>query len=76
MTTAIISRGNSRIAQYLDNASQSIGQYFHQSAIFSKQPAYEELVSIWEECQTPNWDGDGAFPIQEATFTNAYFFCH
>jgi hypothetical protein len=68
------SRGNSEIAQYLDLTSQAKGQYFRESAVFSKQPAYDELVSVWDECKTANWDGYNALPVKEQTFYNTYFF--
>ncbi len=74
MTSATISRGNSETAQYLNNASQSNSQHFQQLASLSKQSAYEELINIWEECKTDNWDGYNALPIQKQTFKNTYSF--
>jgi hypothetical protein len=74
MTATIMSRGNSKTAQYLDNTNPVKEQYFRQSAAFSKQPAYNELVTVWEECKTANWDGDEAFPVREETFRNTYYF--
>jgi hypothetical protein len=74
MPPPLMFRGNSPTAQYLDNASQANGQYFRQSAVFSKQPAFDQLITIWEECKTPNWDGDDAFPVGEQTFSYAYHF--
>jgi hypothetical protein len=35
---------------------------------------YNELIKIWEACKAPNWDGYGALPVQEATFSNACAF--
>jgi hypothetical protein len=74
MTSVNISRGNSEVALYLDKASQAKSQYFHQSASFSKQSAYEDLINVWEECKTDNWDGYNAFPVQKQTFKNTYSF--
>jgi len=73
-TLTIMSRGNSPTAQHLDSTNQTRGQHFRQSAAFSKQPAYSELVTAWEECKTANWNGDDALPVREETFTSAYFF--
>ena len=72
MTLATITRGNSVTAQYLDTTSQEKRQYFRQSAALTKQSAYDELVNVWEECKTANWDGYNAFPVQEQTFNKTY----
>ena len=40
----------------------------------TKQPAYEELRAIWNQCRTGNWDGDGAEPIGAETLRNAHGF--
>jgi hypothetical protein len=69
-----MSRGNSKTAQYLDITSQAKGQYFQQSAIFGAYAAYNDLIAVWAECKTANWDGYDAFPVQEQTFLNTYFF--
>ena len=74
MTPATISRGNSPTAQYLDNTSQANKQYLLNSTTFSNQSAYEELVNVWNECKTPNWDGYDSLPVLEETFINTYLF--
>jgi hypothetical protein len=33
-----------------------------------------ELIQTWEQCNTPNWDGYGAFPVQAETLTHARAF--
>jgi len=72
MTTAILPRGFSSTAAYIDQVSRVNQQYFAHTAAFSKQPAIDELAATWAECRTPNWDGYDAFPIQEATLNYAY----
>jgi hypothetical protein len=74
MTTAIRPPGISLAAQYLDKASKAQGKYFSESAAFGKQSAYEELLTVWEECKTSNWDGQEAFPVKEQTLNNARSF--
>jgi hypothetical protein len=34
----------------------------------------DELRAVWAECRTANWDGNGAFPVQEETNKNACYF--
>jgi hypothetical protein len=74
MTTAYMSRGSSPTAQYLDQARQAKGQHFHESAAFSKQPALDELITVWRACKAANWDGYDAFPVREQTFWQAWRF--
>lgn len=74
MILATMLRGNSETAQYLDKTSQAKSQYFRESAAFSKQPAYNELFSVWNECKISNWDGYQAFPVKEETLFNTYSF--
>jgi hypothetical protein len=73
MILTTMPRGNSATAQYLDITRQAKEQHFRESAAFSKQPAYNELVGVWEECKIANWDGYNAFPVQVQTFRNTYF---
>jgi hypothetical protein len=35
---------------------------------------YDELRAVWAECRMANWDGNGAFPVQEETNKNACSF--
>lgn len=74
MTTTIMSRGNSLTAEYIDQISRKNQQYFAQTAAFSKQPTIDELLTIWADCRTPNWDGYDAFPVKERTLNYAYAF--
>lgn len=36
------------------------------------QEALQELASVWDECQQPDWDGFGAMAVESATFSAAY----
>lgn len=72
MTTAILPRGVSPTAAYIDQVSRDNQQYFAHTARFSKQSAIDELVTTWAECKTPNWDGYDAFPVKEETLNYAY----
>jgi hypothetical protein len=66
-------KGNSPTALYLDTeAGAAKRQHFESSATFGKQSAYSELSRIWQACQSPNWDGDGAYPVETATLQNTY----
>lgn len=72
MTTAILPRGVSSTAAYIDQVSRHNQQYFARTAAFSKQPAIDELVTTWAECAPPNWDGYDALPVKEETLNYAY----
>lgn len=72
MTTAILPRGVSRTANYIDEVSCRNQQYFTHTAALSKQLAINELATTWAECRTPNWDGYNAFPVKEETLNYAY----
>ena len=72
MTTASMSRGNSSTAAYIDQINQANQRHFAQTAALSKQPAIDELLTIWAECKRPDWDGYDAFPVQESTLNYAY----
>ena len=74
MTTALISRGSSLTAAYIDQVDQANQQYLTQTVAFSKQPAIDELATTWEECRVSNWDGYAAFPVKEETLNYAYAF--
>jgi hypothetical protein len=42
------------------------------SVTFSRQPAFEQLWDTWQECKDGNWGIDGALPIEQETYNNAY----
>jgi hypothetical protein len=68
-----MTRGNTEVAQLL-NKVNPVRRYSEQSATFSKQYVYNELINIWNDCKTPNWDGDNAYPVEPATFRNTHAF--
>ncbi|NJO85820.1 MAG: hypothetical protein HC818_03630 [Synechococcaceae cyanobacterium RM1_1_27] len=72
MTMAIFPRGVSSTADYIDKVSRNNDRYFANTAALGKQPAIEELVTTWNECKTPNWDGYSAFPVKVETLNYAY----
>jgi hypothetical protein len=63
--------GNSKIAQYLGKTAQARGRHFEKTAALTKEPAFNEIISTWQSCKVPNWDGEGAQPIQDQTTLNA-----
>jgi hypothetical protein len=66
--------GYSSTANYIAEINQNNSQHFSQSIVLGKQSAYNELIKLWDECKTPDWDGYEAFPIQERTFQKAWAF--
>ena len=74
MTTALLSRGYTETAQYLDQTNQYMGQHFRESVALGKRPAFNELAEVWEECSRPNWDGYDALPVQIKTLRYAKLF--
>lgn len=74
MTTATLPKGSSLTATYIDQINQNNQRYFAQTAAFSKQPAIDELATIWAECSTPDWDGYDAFAVKAETLNYAYAF--
>src|SRR5262245_51649772 len=47
-------------------------QAFRGSAALGNQPAIDELISVWEECREPDWDGHGALPVSQKSLDDAY----
>lgn len=74
MATLSLQRGNSATAEYLAATQPSKNEYFDASASLSKRLALSELISVWNECNTPNWDGYNALPVNGVTAQNAYQF--
>jgi len=60
--------GSTTTANYIEK----INQHFSKSVVFGKQQAYNELIELWDECKTPDWDGYDALPVLEKTFQNAW----
>ena len=72
MATLNKTMGSSKIANDIDKINQNNSQYFSQSAVLGKRSAYNELIELWDECQSLDWDGYGALPVEEKTFQNAW----
>jgi hypothetical protein len=47
-------------------------KHLSQSITYSRQPAFEELWDTWQDCKDGNWGVDGALPIEQQTYHNAY----
>jgi hypothetical protein len=72
MPSISLSKGNSETASYLDQkVNQVQKQHFKSSAALGRTPTRNELLKIWQESSTPNWDGDGAMPVDLLTYINA-----
>lgn len=67
-------KGISEAAEIVEKASRRQSDHFNQSVTFSKQPTYDELWDVWQDCKEPNWDGYDAIPVDRGTFQNAYRF--
>jgi hypothetical protein len=67
-------QGFSQAAEFLDNLKRQALKRFGESAAFSKQPAYDQLGEVYEAYRQPNWDGEGAEPIEQDALRNAYEF--
>jgi hypothetical protein len=50
-------------------------QHLQGSAFFgNQQVVFHTLENVFEECKTPNWDGNGALPVLETTHKKASYF--
>lgn len=74
MTNLVLQNGVSDAARALENANRANYDHLSESATFSKQPAYDELGEVWEDCRDPNWDCYDAVPVEQDTLRNAYIF--
>lgn len=53
---------------------QTISNRFISSQI--RDDLRDELLEIYSECKEPNWDGEGAFPVELETLKRAIEFLH
>lgn len=74
MTNATLPRGFSDEARYVAETTKESYEHLGKSATFSKQPAYDELGGVWDECNKPNWDCHDAMPVEQDALRNAYMF--
>ncbi|EAQ81991.1 hypothetical protein [Blastopirellula marina] len=63
--------GFSDAAKAIKAERVSARRHMNQLATFSIDPAIRELLSVWNNCRTPNWDGYGATSVSETTVRNA-----
>ena len=68
----VLVEGFSEAAVLLEKTSRRQSAHLNKSVTFSKEPAYEELWDVWQECKESNWDGYDAFPVDQETYRNAY----
>ena len=66
--------GISEAARFSESANQEAEERLSETASFSKQPAYDELAEVWQNCRVPNWDGSDALPVEQDTLRYAYQF--
>jgi hypothetical protein len=65
-------KGNSETAFYLEQKVNHLRkQHFRSSAALGQLRARNELLKIWQDSCAPNWDGDGALPVELVTYINA-----
>ncbi len=75
MREAVIIRGVSGVAQYIEDATRRDRRYLHKSSAFGIQSVLrDELAEAWEECHQPNWDGYDALPVSRDALRNMYTF--
>lgn len=72
----ISQRGTSDSARYVVARAAEIWKGVDSafSLAGTKREAMQELCGIFEQCQTPDWDGYGALPVEAATYQDAYRF--
>jgi len=71
-TRPLLVPGLSDAAQIVADASRKNYGRLAELETYSKQPAYEELWDVWQQCRQANWDGYDALPVQQETYHNAY----
>jgi hypothetical protein len=64
--------GFSDEAKVVAEATHAERRRLSQTNAFSKNPLFDELGTVWEECRHPNWDGYDALPVSQDTLRNAY----
>ena len=75
MNDALLYRGVSDAARYVDKMAAEDRKSLHETSVFGIESMLrEELASVWEECREPNWDGFGALAVTNDTLRNAYIF--
>jgi len=75
MSEAVIIRGVSSAAQYIEDATRRDRRYLHKSSAFGIESVLrDELAETWAECKQPNWDGHNALGVSQDALRNMYTF--
>jgi hypothetical protein len=75
VSNAVIIRGVSNAAQYIEDATRRDRRYLHKSsAVGIESVLRDELAEAWIECQEPGWDGYAALPVSPDALRNTYTF--
>ena len=69
-------KGASKTARFVAEQAEAGRRHFQSSYCLGQETrnAFEELVNVAESSHQPNWDGYGAQPVADETFTQAYRF--
>ncbi len=70
----MMTRGFSEAAQIVDEASRRNRERLAETVTFSRQPTFDELWDVWNNCREGDWDIHGADPVMRDTLRNAYEF--
>jgi hypothetical protein len=75
MTSGIATRGFSNAAEFVNSrAAEGRKSLQESNALGNTSTVMDELATVWEECQEPNWDGYGALPVTQDALRNTYLF--
>ena len=74
MTSAILERGASETARYVDEEFRKSNRSLHKSQAFGIGSVLHELAEVWEDCRKPDWDGYGASPVTLDALRNTQSF--
>ncbi|MBU0719061.1 MAG: hypothetical protein KJ749_12490, partial [Planctomycetes bacterium] len=75
MTQAVVIRGVSDAARYIEDVTRHNRRYLHESSAFGIESVLrDELAEAWAECQESDWDGHDAQPVSHDALRNMYAF--
>ena len=66
--------GFSHEAQWIAEATEQQRRNLRRSAVLGNEFTFDELVTVWDECKHPGWDGFESQPVEWETYHNAYRF--
>jgi hypothetical protein len=72
----LASSAKSETGRYISQVSKHVHEQFQLSVSLGLRSSgvFDALCSVFEESNTPGWDGDSAEPISHETYLNAYRF--